>query len=525
MKALKRIFYIICIILTLSCAGVAVCAFNPAITQSLAAALYGQENGRENATEEPGSGQEGQTVQETGAEEAQGQDLSAEGISPTVSEGSYVLPAGGQIVLPETVEGKTGYTPVREERQEIDSETGTAQSTASVGATGEELTFDAEIYPYYGMLQEDMQQVYRQIYANAQQLTESFSPVTAISVNQLKNVFEAVYNDHPELFWLETEYSCKYLRGGQCVEITLQFNETAAYLAEAGQLFDAAAESILEGARQLESDLDRERYVHDALVELVDYNETADMNQSAYSALVGGSTVCAGYARAFQYLMQQLNIPCYYCTGYSGQDHAWNIIRIGQEYYNVDVTWNDTNPSTYDYFNKSDEELASTHIRRGLSVYLPACRASSSQEEAQETDGEEDASQEGYLINPNPQEPLTWQSTWNNNRSQDTGVSEEDNLSQAGITADEVLSTMEEYYADCLSQMVEAGSGFQQFTNVVPESLWPTIERAYSDSSFRTQYVEEALKELGMENFAIQLQVQRLGGGYYRLYHNISTWN
>ena len=84
---------------------------------------------------------------------------------------------------------------------------------------------------------------------------------------------------------------------------------------------------------------------------------------------------------------------------------------------------------------------------------------------------------------------------------------------------------MEEYYADCLAQMTALGSGQQQFTNVVPETLWASIERAYSDNSFRSQYVEEALNELGMQNFAIQLQAQRLGGGYYRLYHNISTWN
>ena len=97
------------------------------------------------------------------------------------------------------------------------------------------------------------------------------------------------------------------------------------------------------------------------------------MNQSAYSALVEGKSVCAGYARAYQYLMQRLGIPCYYCTGFAGEDHAWNIVGLDDGYYNVDVTWDDTPGGEYDYFNKTDEDYADTHVRRDLSVNLPKC--------------------------------------------------------------------------------------------------------------------------------------------------------
>jgi hypothetical protein len=37
--------------------------------------------------------------------------------------------------------------------------------------------------------------------------------------------------------------------------------------------------------------------------------------------------------------------------------------------------------------------------------------------------------------------------------------------------------------------------------------------------------VKEALKKLGMDRFAIQIQAENLGDGYYRLYHNVVTWN
>ena len=74
-----------------------------------------------------------------------------------------------------------------------------------------------------------------------------------------------------------------------------------------------------------------------------------------------------------------------------------------------------------------------------------------------------------------------------------------------------------------LKKLVDAGTGEIQFINVVPESLWSTIERAYSTGAYWDAYVTEALKQLGAENFAIQLQVQSIGGGYYRIYHNIYT--
>ena len=53
---------------------------------------------------------------------------------------------------------------------------------------------------------------------------------------------------------------------------------------------------------------EKEKFVHDALIDKISYNLGAEMNQSAYSTLVNGQTVCAGYARAFQYLLQQLGI-------------------------------------------------------------------------------------------------------------------------------------------------------------------------------------------------------------------------
>lgn len=553
LKIVKGIFFFVMGLIMAASAGILICALNPSLTAMLARRV---ESAYQTHAAQPvqaggmGGLLSGQTGQ--GAEEPTD---SPEGIpagnQPGISAGwldkvDYEPPDSQPVETPDSVSGRTGYEPVQEEAEQIgEEEAEDLTGAVSSGETGSGLTFDGEEYPYYAMLEPDMQQIYSQIYANALEVSPSFAPVVNVSVSQLKTVFEAVYNDHPELFWLDTGYSCKYLRSGRCVEVALKYNPTVDALEEAKAAFEGAAGTIVSQAQALGSVAEKERYVHDALMQLVEYDLDAPMNQSAYSALVGGRSVCAGYARAFQYLMQLLDIPCYYCTGFAGEDHAWNIVKIDDVYHNVDVTWDDTDTPTYDYFNKSDRSFGTTHVRTGLSVYLPACvdganpgtgavpgqgsdSAGSGDGAAAATDETgEDSSDLSDLINPNPVEPLTWQSKVTVETVEDPEPTAEqlrqENLNKAGITEEQVRDTMQEYYEDCQKLLKEVGTGNQQFINVIPETLWSSVEGAYSSGDYWKQYVEPAMKELGIENFVIQLQVEDLGGGYYRLYHNIYT--
>lgn len=545
MKIIKRFLYFILAIVMLLCALILVCAFNPSLTEKLAALVSGNSGTTQTDDRNDADGNGLDTIPGDDQESASGAIGDVGSTVGASGSGVYVPPAQEDVSSPASVIGRNGYEPVWENGQEIgDRDAEELQEDLEIGETGDNISFDTSVYPYYGMLDKNQQALYRQIYANALELTTSFAPVVEVSVDEVKNVFEAVYNDHPELFWVETGYSCKYLRSGECVELTLQYYNIATDLKEARKQFEAAAKEILEGAKNWDTAAEKERYIHDALIERVDYHGGTAMGQSAYSALVSGRSVCAGYARAFQYLMMELDIPCYYCTGYSGEDHAWNIVKLDDGYYNVDVTWDDTKPSTYDYFNKTDADYAQTHMRKGMSVKLPVCtgeeyrkeNSENVQQDVEETQGENAATEEimdegtsddihnidaDDLINDYPSKPLTW-----DDGEEDEDDEEDDKpWEEIGLKEEDIMDTLKEYYADCLKQMKKVGSGQQQFTNVIPKSLWATIERVYSDGSYEKGYVEAALKELGMENFAIQLQTERLSGSYYRLYHNISTWN
>ena len=137
-------------------------------------------------------------------------------------------------------------------------------------------------------------------------------------------------------------------------------------------MFDEQLNKIVSYASKYSTDYEKEKYVYNYLLANVSYNNEALLNQSAYSALVIGESVCAGYARAFQLIMQKLNIPTYYVLGFAKEDHAWNIVKLNGGYYNVDLTWDDTG-GVFKHFNLTDAEMSSTHRRDGISKYLPKC--------------------------------------------------------------------------------------------------------------------------------------------------------
>ena len=507
MKIVKIIWYCFLGFLSAIIIFILLCAFNPKLTNSVAAFLYPDSTGEnvsggQSSGGQPAGGQSsgGQSVnlQPFGGQTAGGQGNEGSASLPAGTESglssTYTPPAQTNIVIPENVSGRNGYQPVQEDNTQIaDTEADALRQQIGTGETGEGLTFDSLYYPYYAMLNENGQSLYRQIYANALSLNGVFAPAQDISVDEIRNVFAAVYNDHPELFWLDTAYACKYIMTGQCVEIDLQFNRTAQNLDSAKAEFEQRAAVIVNGAQSLGSEYDKEKYVHDMLLAQVEYSLSAEMNQSAYSALVNGRTVCAGYARAFQYLMQQLNVPCYYCTGYAGENHAWNIILLSDGYYNVDTTWDDTGAGAYDYFNKTDADYADTHIRQELSVYLPSC------------DGQLYRTQDIEQVE-NPDGSGTLRS-----------------LADVGKTESDVLNSIQDYYTDCYNQIVQKGSGTYDFSNVLGNldvlQKWYGI---YETGEYSQGYMENAVLAVGATTWDMNLRLEELQDGRYLVTHEIT---
>ena len=126
------------------------------------------------------------------------------------------------------------------------------------------------------------------------------------------------------------------------------------------------------------------RAIHDTVVELADYNDdiadatkndtlTAEMysGRTAYGALITGSTVCTGYARAFKALCDRFSIPCWVMYGESeGDPHAWNAVDMGDRTEYVDCTFDDTD-GTARYFLFSGAIAAQDGYVVDEGYYLP----------------------------------------------------------------------------------------------------------------------------------------------------------
>jgi len=71
-----------------------------------------------------------------------------------------------------------------------------------------------------------------------------------------------------------------------------------------------------------------------------DYTTEDDSKYSAYSAIIEGKSVCQGYSLVLYRMLLKAGVNCRVITS-NELDHMWNIVKIGDCYYNVDVTWDD----------------------------------------------------------------------------------------------------------------------------------------------------------------------------------------
>ncbi|GEM_PF-6407794 len=98
----------------------------------------------------------------------------------------------------------------------------------------------------------------------------------------------------------------------------------------------ATAEKETDG-----SDLAREKYAYDYLTSRIYYNIQAPNSGNAFGALVSNQAKCDGISLGMKWVCEEMGIPCMILAGQENGDpigHAWNIIGIDGEFYDVDVT-------------------------------------------------------------------------------------------------------------------------------------------------------------------------------------------
>lgn len=272
-----------------------------------------------------------------------------------------------------------------------------AESSDSGEAAPEQSQGD---YGYNSLGSDELKSAYQTIEENMNNLYSSEFTLNNTTLMEFDEALGAYEEDHPEAFWLSSSSRYSYVDYGDNLEVELNYILEGDELSEAKSEFDLKVEEIIEAAPSDSTDYQTEIYINDYIVDNCEYSSGASMCHNAYGALINGEAVCDGYSKAFQYLCKKLGIDCVGINGLcpefnqengesSDTGHMWNCVKIGGEWYHIDVTWNDgdVHIQRHLYFNLTTETIEKNHTISTLysertsddkelyNSYVPECSA------------------------------------------------------------------------------------------------------------------------------------------------------
>ena len=202
--------------------------------------------------------------------------------------------------------------------------------------------------------------------------------------------FQLLCQQYPELFWLKG-YRARCSESDTEITFTVLNGYTEDTLRRMNALLNQKTEQILRTISRNGSDYDKVLQIHDYLIQHTYYDKPKERQgrtlcHTAYGCLVNGRAVCQGYSEAFQLIMQKLRIECGTCSGETKRGrHTWNYVKVNQQYYWIDVTWDDPRSENtqkspddwihHEYFLINDEILLRSRKFDKKQQFRPVCRS------------------------------------------------------------------------------------------------------------------------------------------------------
>lgn len=225
---------------------------------------------------------------------------------------------------------------------------------------------------YYGRMQlsGDLRKAYDRI-AEAVEHVEATVEFDGLTVpkNDLMRVVQHYRDDYPQHFYLSND-NLSYVYSGNKVEsLSLTYTMSKSEIATAKAKLQKQVDALLKDVHGGLTAYERERIIYHRLINHVTYTASSDPAiYTMYGALVNKKAVCDGYSHALQYLLYCAGIECIRVSGDSkGIPHVWNMVKLSNKWYHVDVTWDDpliqgiSDFAGYSYFNLTEAQIKEDH--------------------------------------------------------------------------------------------------------------------------------------------------------------------
>lgn len=152
---------------------------------------------------------------------------------------------------------------------------------------------------------------------------------------------------------------------GNTYYLTIKYTMTWYTTAKQETALDVKINRILQSLNlDGKSDYEKVSAIYSYVCQHVTYDSKHDADDSyklkytAYAAAINGTSVCQGYSVLLYRLLLEEGIDCRFISGTAnGENHSWNIVKLGGKYYNLDATW-DAGSDTPAYFLKSDANFS-----------------------------------------------------------------------------------------------------------------------------------------------------------------------
>ncbi len=214
--------------------------------------------------------------------------------------------------------------------------------------------------------------------------TASFT-LSPTNTDTLKKVIELFLLDHPEVFWWGNRYTYSTV-GGKVTKVEFTFMYDREKILSMQDETEDAARDILSRLPADATDFEAALFFHDWLGENVVYKAPPSLSSpedyqayTVYGALINGEGVCECYSEAFQFLCHMAGIPAIGITGTADngsvtENHKWNGVKLGGEWYLVDATWDDAGEYgvRHSYFGMTGADMANHFVSEDLKEGLPA---------------------------------------------------------------------------------------------------------------------------------------------------------